>query len=369
MPLLQSTNPEIVAAINMSIDKLLSTRSSDEMITAEEVLNLTDDLTLPFCQVKLASMFRTEDTIMEGTEDSRSERLEAFDSAIGSAVTAGKTTWTSIVPLLDMSISQHLRKRAETQFLALFPSPRTATGDDSSSMQKRIILAENLLRIIDATARSISTTLSTVPNQAGLAHDIVTTLNGIWLLLSNSQNQEIKDAILGKWLPLLLSFTTIQASAFESTKTGHESRAKAILSLAAIVLELQALNTNSEEINSLTETTFDIALHLVDCLPEDMRLQCAKSLRDAASSPRIRYLFSVPTNPTEWLFLGQKERIAGGSGGGGSEGRIIGAGADAQKERLVPFALRRWEMLGEPTPNVGENDTSLSLTLFNARKG
>jgi mediator of RNA polymerase II transcription subunit 12 len=209
----------------------------------------------------------------------------------------------------------------------------------------------------------------TVPNQASLAHDIVITLNGIWLLLSNSQNQEIKDAILGKWLPLLLSFTTIQASAFEPTKTGHESRAKATLSLAAIILELQALNISSEQINSLIETTFDLALHLVDCLPEDMRLQCIKSLRDATSSPKINYLFSVPTNPTEWLFLSQKEKVVGGSGGAGSEGRIAVAGADTQKEKLAPFALRRWEMLGEPTPNVGENDTSLSLTLFGARKG
>jgi mediator of RNA polymerase II transcription subunit 12 len=48
---------------------------------------------------------------------------------------------------------------------------------------------------------------------------------------------------------------------------------------------------------------------------------------------------------------------------------MAGAGADTQKEKLAPFALRRWEMLGEPTPNVGENDTSLSLTLFGARKG
>ena len=37
-------------------------------------------------------------------------------------------------------------------------------------------------------------------------------------------------------------------------------------------------------------------------------------------------------------------------------------------EKLSPFLFRRWEILSEPTPNVGENDTSLSLTLFDARK-
>jgi mediator of RNA polymerase II transcription subunit 12 len=61
------------------------------------------------------------------------------------------------------------------------------------------------------------------------------------------------------------------------------------------------------------------------------------------------------------LVLSQKERIGGS---GGAEGR----GIDIEKEKLAPFPLRRWEMLGEPTPNVGENDTSLSLTLFDARR-
>jgi mediator of RNA polymerase II transcription subunit 12 len=37
-------------------------------------------------------------------------------------------------------------------------------------------------------------------------------------------------------------------------------------------------------------------------------------------------------------------------------------------ERLSVFQYRRWETLSEPTPNVGENDTALSLGLFEARK-
>ncbi len=32
--------------------------------------------------------------------------------------------------------------------------------------------------------------------------------------------------------------------------------------------------------------------------------------------------------------------------------------------RLTVFHFRRWEMLNEPTPNVGENDAALSLALF-----
>jgi len=357
VPLLQSSTAEAVATIGEHVDTLLSASNENGSITTEVLLNLADDLSLPFCQVKLASMFRREDTVMEGVEG-QSEDLEGFDRAIESAVTAGKTTWASIVPLLDASIARRLRQRAEARFLALFPSPRTMSGEDS--MQTRITHAENLLHIIDATAYSMSTTTS-FPYVANLASDIVTTLNGLWLLLSNSQSQDIRESIMSKWLPLLLSFTTIHASAFEATKAGHENRAKTILALAAIFLQMQTLDTTTEDIKNLIEQTFDLALYLVDSLPEDMRQQCIRSLRETVSSPRISYLFSFAANPTEWLVLSQKEKLVARPGAGAVERAV-------EKEKLVPFSLKRWEMLGEPTPNVGENDTSLSLTLFGARR-
>jgi mediator of RNA polymerase II transcription subunit 12 len=365
MPLLNGNNPEAISTVDSCIDKLLLPSSENETITTEMLLDLADDLSLPFCQVKLAAMFRSEDTVMKGTEDGRSQRLEAFDAAIESAIASGSTAWASIVPLLDVSIAQHLRRRAESQFLALFPSPRIM-NDDSFRIQN----AENLLHVIEATAYSIPTTTSTTSNQPSLAPEIVTTLNGIWLLLSNTQSQEMKDAIISKWLPLLLSFTTIHATGFEATKAGNESRAKTILALAAIFLQLQAFDSTNA-INGIIEQTFDLALHLVDSLPEDMRQQCIRSLRDTASNPRMSYLFSYATNPTEWLVLSQKEKLPA------MPGAAAGAGAaekerlekEREREKLVPFVLRRWEMLGEPTPNVGENDTSLSLRLFGARRG
>ncbi len=359
MPLLQSSAPEAVVVLNRCIDGFLLSGKENEPVTTEVLLNLADDLSLPFCQVKLAAMFKRDDTVMEGADSEQSDDLEAFDRAIESAVAAGKTTWASIVPLLDLSIAQRLRHRAEVRFLALFPSPRATDGEDS--MQTRIVHAENLLHIINATAYSVTTNKSSV-GVTNLASDIVATLNGLWLLLANLQSPEIKDAIMSKWLPLLLSFTTIHIASFEATKGGHESRAKAILALAAIFLQLQALDFTTEDIKNLAEQAFDLALFLVDALPEDMRQQCIRSLRDTASSPRVSYIFSFAPNPTEWLVLSQTEKTQPVSSAGATDRAI-------EKEKLVPFALRRWEMLGEPTPNVGENDTSLSLTLFGARRG
>ena len=45
-----------------------------------------------------------------------------------------------------------------------------------------------------------------------------------------------------------------------------------------------------------------------------------------------------------------------------SEG-LVGANESTQ-----PFPLRKWEMMQDTTPLVMENDTSLSLALFGARK-
>ncbi|KAL2065439.1 hypothetical protein VTL71DRAFT_3109 [Oculimacula yallundae] len=359
MPLLQSSNQDVVDAISLTVDKLLSTNDVGQPITTELLLNIADDLSLPFCQVKLASMLQARDTSMEGDNTSQSEHLADFDRAIEAAVEAGRTTWASIIPLLDVSISQHLRHRADTQFLSLFPNPKTNSSDSWTS--SRISRAENLLRIVEATSHSISASSSSPdPSTASLATDMVMALNGTWLLLANTQSQETKEVLISRWLPLLLTFMTIHIGSFDATKLGHESRAKGTLALSALFLQLHALDTRNAAISSLSEQAYDLALHLVDGLAEDFRQQCIRSLRDTTSNPQISYLFSIAANPTEWLMLSQKDRM----------NAVTGAdGKPAEKEKLIPFPLKRWEMLGEPTPNVGENDTSLSLTLFGARRG
>lgn len=364
LPLLQSGNEDIARKIVAIVDMLLAAERYEEgtkSIAIEMVLNLADDFTLPFCQVKLASMFAMEDATMKDTEEDGSERFQALNNAIETAMAAHNTSWTCIVPLLDISIAQHVRQRAETQFLAVFPNPKAIGPEDS--MQNRIKQAENLFYIVEATAYSISS--SSTANS--LAPEIVSTLSNLWHLLSNIRISEIKELLITKWIPLLLSFITLQTSVFEATKSGHETRAKAILALAALLLELQALDTSKESVTSLMEQTFDLALYLVDSLPDDVRQQCARSLRDTVSNPRISYLFSIAVNPSEWLVLSQKEKSAPIPPGlSGPEARAV---MGLEKEKITPFALRRWEMLGEPTPNVGENDTSLSLTLFGARRG
>lgn len=56
--------------------------------------------------------------------------------------------------------------------------------------------------------------------------------------------------------------------------------------------------------------------------------------------------------------------VGGGNGGEGSTLRIEGKGGKV----LGPMNLKAWEIIQDPAPAVGENDTFLSLALFRARK-
>ena len=364
LPLLQTGNEEIGATIVAIVDNLLAADRYQERtkpIAIEMVLDIADDFTLPFCQVKLASMLAREDANMTDTEEDGSKRSEALDNAIETAVATQNTSWICIVPLLHGSIAQHVRQSAETQFLAVL-SNVTALGSEEG-LRDRIEQAESLLYIVEATAYSISP--SSTANS--LAPEIASTLTNLWQLLSSVKIATVKDSLVTKWIPLLLSFTTLQASVFDSTKSGSEARGKVVIALAAMLLELQTLDKSKESAALLVEQAFDLALYLVDSLPDDARQQCINGLHDTVSNPRIAYLLSHGVNPSDWLFLSQREKSPPIPAGlSGPEARAATA---LEKEKVTPFALRRWEMLGEPTPNVGENDTSLSLTLFGARRG
>jgi mediator of RNA polymerase II transcription subunit 12 len=370
LPLLKDENSSGARSITSIVNELLFGRNGEDDDSTEAILKIANDLTLPFCQIKLELMFSGEDSTMTGADDSKLTRLQAFDSAIEAAVNSGRTAWASIVPLLEVSVAQHLRRRSELQFLALIPSPKTIGSYEPSKLDARLEHANNLLRIVDSTAYSVADTETKTSNNTTIAQDILVVLSGVRILLSTNQSMQIKDDVTNKWLPLLLRFITHHTSEFEATKQGHESRAKVILALSAILLELQALDINTPSAKNLTEHVYDLALYLVDALPEDVRQQCIRSLHEAMHKAQMYYLFSFQPSPSEGLVLSQKETLppvaasGAGEGSGNDQRQFLG-----NKEKLMPFALRRWEMLGEPTPNVGENDTSLNLTLFGARRG
>lgn len=96
-------------------------------------------------------------------------------------------------------------------------------------------------------------------------------------------------------------------------------------------------------------------------LTDEVRLKCFRFFRDRTHHPRIRYLLSSASEDdaaNNALHITQPQPASITST----------AATSISHPKTIPFHLRRWELLPDPASTLGENDTSLSLKLFNARR-
>ena len=410
---LKGPDPKFAALIETLTTRLLVPDGNDGQKSFEQVLELANEFTLPFCQVKLSLNLATDDASGADGPERIQSQLELLSKAMDNAIDANNVMWTGMLSRLTPEITQHLKGRAELRFLELLPSLRNQSIAEGA-LDADFHMAENLLTVIDSTIRGTAT-----PKPSPFSSSMVDKLADIWEILAstNPEHAVLKADVLSRWLPLVLSYLALLASLCAASATdssaaskvaatnGGEVRGRALLVLAGLVQELDnghfssapSSNSNSLDQNRATalgQRAFDIALIFADGLPEDARQQCARAVRDATSDPRLRYLFSFdPPSAagaagSSSLMLAQRERLATTNTPGQSQSQEqqqqqqrralaaanmaammgIGGVGGIAPERLAPFQLRRWEILSEPTPNVGENDTSLSLTLFDARK-
>lgn len=129
-----------------------------------------------------------------------------------------------------------------------------------------------------------------------------------------------------------------------------------------MTLSLLLTHDSLKQLQGLSEHVLDVLTVLTDSLSDDTRSQCIRLLRDQyrTRDPRLLFLFGYSENAEgEWLQLMTNSLSASTAK---SEG-LVGANESTQ-----PFPLRKWEMMQDTTPLVTENDTSLSLALFGARK-
>lgn len=358
---LKAPDPKLAALIETWTTKLLVPHGGGGQKSFEQVLELANEFTLPFCQVKLSLNLATDDSNgPEGSEKLQSQ-FELLSKAIDNAIDANNIMWTGMLPSLSPDITQHMRNRAESRFLDIIPSAKNPPED--ASFDKDIHMAENLLTVIDSIFRG-----GAGPKVTPLSSALVDKIGDLWDILASRHGAyaSLRSAVLSHWLPLLFSYLTLftspPASAIDMSKLpGGEIRARALIVLAGLVQEL-----DNHPSSSLGQQAFDIALALADSLSDEARQLCVRAVKDATADPRIRYLFSFAPNPAEDFMLAHRERPPPGL----HERRAMamGMGMSMIPEKLTPFVFRRWEILNEPTPNVGENDTSLSLTLFDSRK-
>jgi mediator of RNA polymerase II transcription subunit 12 len=167
-------------------------------------------------------------------------------------------------------------------------------------------------------------------------------------------------------------------------------------------VSMTALEQQARVGNTIQTYALDIASSLIDTLPDEARVQCARFLKDRCppflhvqNEPRLLYLFGpvsdiiptgssqsvsgsspAPSGPMSSALTPSANPPAANTGvvaapAGISEdpnamanrlrvqsrGRVVGS-----------YHLRPWEMLEEAAPVVGANDTAVDLNFFGARK-
>ncbi|KAG6017577.1 hypothetical protein E4U43_000848 [Claviceps pusilla] len=404
----------------------------------DEILRLANDLTMPFCQLQLNLDLSTQQLSGPshgggsggGSGEGGPQRFEAFAKAMDKAIQSQNMMWTSMLPCLSEDVTQGFNREAQTRFLDLMPSGKLSSSSSEPTAndptdRSRIHLAENLLGVIEAINSGRSSTPSSRTSSFSLTNYSVDKLSDLWEMIASQDEdgpaQAKRRQVFDHWLPILLRFITLNsmyetannssggggggsssgstAAATTNTTTtttttaatglstattkpfqtaaNHEAKARIIIVLCGLLLEIESLPHDPAE-TSLCQQIFDIAILLVDSLPDDLRTQCAKAIlflpgssasTSTTSDARLYYLLSTP-RPTsaENLRLVHRDKSAlPHTAAARGMGALYGIGP-ASGERLSPFVIRRWEILSEPTPNVGENDTSLSLGLFEAIK-
>lgn len=386
-----SLPPEARGPLRELVTSLLENDETDGSSSSfDHVLGMANELTMPFCQLKLNLDLSTEDEQIQDGQSPGTTRFESFAQAMDRAIEARNIVWTRMLPCLNDDITRHLKSQAHSRFLDLIPSSKSEHLLEDATDDARIHMARNLQGVVEAI---ISGQPPSKTSQ--LSSAMAEKLTDLWEILSSKDGNAVlvQAAVLEHWLPVLLKFLVLyHASAVSPKPTGPaptptsyatvktdvssasvDVQARITIILAGVLLELEGQNMSHHTSPSLTTQIFDIALLFADALPDDACRNCARAVlhlpgavaaTNTSSDPRLYYLFSTePLTPADGFLLAQGDKSPSARGMGAKYG--IGP---AVQEKLSPYVIRRWELLSEPTPNVGENDTSLSLGLFEAIK-
>lgn len=202
-------------------------------------------------------------------------------------------------------------------------------------------------------------------------------------------------------LEVLLHVAALHSQSVAANDAGRQSRVNLTATLCAVMV-----NPLLQLCDGLLEHTYDIASAFVDRLPEEAVASVAKGLHSAGSKDRrLVSLLGNTSSPDTWLALATNSSTAGPA-----HQRVLSrhpsqvgpracstsstapSPAQAQQQpqqqqqarhmvlqqklaqqqalelKYSPYVLRRWEIMQDPTPVVGENDGAISLALFGARK-
>ncbi|MCJ1435693.1 RNA polymerase II mediator complex subunit [Xylographa pallens] len=325
------------------------------------LLRFANDFNVRLCQLKLNIMLDVPQDHIYDNDTFREECTRILVEEASSTFKSRPGIWLSFLSSLPQPNAEMFHAQCMLTLLATIPKCALKTSTSVTAPPTSV-------GSIDALLASIAAVEDRLPSMPSI-DSIATITRNISQLQSyiqlgdreaGSPNEGVdhfrrvrrraEQDNLFRWIDVLLRLLTIHQSIIRNTKLPQETLCQFLLSLSHLA------TTFNLKANSLhSSTVLDAIAFFSDFLSPESRSYCTAVLGDQQllhDSP-LKYLFVSADEEIDWL------HTAGPSNTSTSL---------AQNTTLVPFPFRRWEMVQDATPTIGENDTSLSLAFFGTRK-
>lgn len=326
-----------------------------------KLLEVVGDLNSPICQLKLRTAFGAA---VRSSDNAASTLMAILLQTVESSDDTCLPYWPILAS--GLAADQALQVREEAERKLVLDTNKEADAD----LTHRQRLTDVLTSVVAATAFSIKNDV-TSPLVTQIADRLTALLTSLPLsidqpstegLPAHKSGQALEHSYLS--IDILLRLLLIHQATLQHPKFSQSTLTRLLVTLSLLLIN-PILSTHP----TLSSHIYDTLASLTDLQTEETRLRCIRILRDQqrTKEPCLVFLFGYSESiENEWLQLVTNPASTA------SEvkplGSATGSVVTAKTTTMQPFPLRRWELMQDATPLVTENDTSLSLTLFGARK-
>ena len=317
---------------------------STTLTLSTKIIRLLDnvsDFNTPLAQLELRTLLNSA---VEPPEVSTRILSDILIRRARTSATARIELWACLVTKLPTSQAASVREAAETELLS-------GAVKDMISMSCESKIG-GLISIVEAAASSVPDS-ETSPLLDQISEGLASLAASPQL--EKYQHRRLESDPVFQYIDVILRLLTVHQNVIQHPKFSQSAFYQILMSLALLCVHPSLIPHPT-----LTNRLFDVLTLFSDSLPDDTRSRCIRALRDQHQTrdPRIRFIFGyAEIVEKEWLQLVTKSASA-------AESKTDGT----PTTKTRPYPLRRWEMMQDATPVATENDTSLSLTLFGARK-
>ncbi|KAH0289463.1 hypothetical protein M436DRAFT_48165 [Aureobasidium namibiae CBS 147.97] len=379
-----------------------------------KIVQSTTELSLPFSQIALQQLSSALSGGSSLSDNDKTSLVRTFQSAIEHT----SSSWPQLLGALDKDLIHHIHSWAGECVLEKLSSIITADGSMAEEAAVR-----RYLKAVESSALAASSQF--MPSTAfSMLVEYLKRLGqfveGINPLDPTHSDRKLRMAF---GISVLLQLTTMQFH------TLHDANALAqdLIPLMGVLCAL-LIHPKLQSQQTILEHILDVASMISDDLSHEHLHTILRNLPPQARCiPRLRYLFGTHTSPDAWLSLASKVVPASAAQQNPTSTPLqvssspvsatqspsmlqrpwpvparpgmparppstattpvlsqahlqqqqvqqqrlsmgIGANRGPVELKQTPYMLRRWELMPDPTPIMGANDTSLSLGLFQARK-